>query len=180
MAQRRAIAAGNWKMNPATPGEAMQLADELAARIDGAAASGVVLFPPLPFVGAVIERVGATPIGVGVQNLHWEPKGAFTGEVAASMLPERVRWTLIGHSERRQYFCETDETVNKKLRAVLGQLQPIVCVGESLAERDTRQVEAVLERQVRGALDGVEFPAGFDAGSDLQFAYEPVWAIGTG
>jgi triosephosphate isomerase len=180
MAQRRPIAAGNWKMNPATPAEAAQLAGDLSQRLSGLSGTEVVLFPPLPYAGAVVELVAAMPIGVGVQNLHWEPKGAFTGEVTASMLPERVRWTLIGHSERRQYFCETDETVNKKLRAVLGRLRPIVCVGESLAERDAGQVEAVLERQVRGALEGVEFGADFNPDSALQFAYEPVWAIGTG
>lgn len=180
MAQRKPIAAGNWKMNPATLTDAMQLADELAVGLAHIAGADLVLFPPLPFVSPVADQVEGLPIAIGVQNLHWEPKGAFTGEVTASMLPERVRWTLIGHSERRQYFCETDETVNKKLRSVLGMLRPIVCVGESLAERDGGEVEAVLERQVRGALEGVAFPAGFDVDTELQFAYEPVWAIGTG
>ncbi|HZQ39100.1 MAG TPA: triose-phosphate isomerase [Dehalococcoidia bacterium] len=180
MAQRRPIAAGNWKMNPPTLDEAVELAEDLATPLGALAGTDMVLFPPLPFISPVADRLDGTAIAVGVQNLHWEPKGAFTGEVAVSMLPERVGWTLIGHSERRQYFCESDETVNKKLRAVLGTLRPIVCVGESLAERDAGQVEAVLERQVRGALEGVELGAEFNPDSALQLAYEPVWAIGTG
>ncbi|HLZ73006.1 MAG TPA: triose-phosphate isomerase [Dehalococcoidia bacterium] len=180
MAQRRPIAAGNWKMNPASQVEASDLASTLAVELVALTGADLVVFPPLPFLHAVAQRLAGTRLGLGAQNLHWEEKGAFTGEVSAAMLPAGVGWTLIGHSERRQYFCETDETVNKKLRAVLGRLMPIVCVGESLAERDAGQVEAVLERQVRGALDGIEFPAGFGPASSLQFAYEPVWAIGTG
>ncbi|HEY7296087.1 MAG TPA: triose-phosphate isomerase [Dehalococcoidia bacterium] len=180
MAQRRPIVAGNWKMNPATEADAAALAADLAARLGQPAGVDAVIFPPLPFVQPALERTQGTAIDVGVQNLHWEVKGAFTGEVSASMLPAGVRWTLIGHSERRQYFCETDETVNRKLRAVLGRLNAIVCVGESLQERDAGQVEAVLERQVRAALDGVELPADLAVDSALQFAYEPVWAIGTG
>ncbi len=180
MAQRRPIAAGNWKMNPAAAADAAELASELATRLGSLAGADVVICPPLPFISTAAAGLAGTPLALGVQNLHWEETGAFTGEVSRGMLPASVTWTLIGHSERRQYFCETDETVNKKLRAVLGKLNPIICVGESLQERDAGQVDAVLERQVSGALHGIDFPQSFDVDYELQFAYEPVWAIGTG
>ena len=173
---RKPIIAGNWKLN-LTVDEGVALVQALAAPA-AASAAEVVVCPTALGVHAVAKAAAGTAIGVGGQNVHWEEKGAFTGEISASLLKAAgAKYVILGHSERRQFFGETDETVNKRLKAVLAQgLIPLVCIGETLAERDGGRLEEVLSRQVTGAL------AGFTAAqlSTLVIAYEPVWAIGTG
>jgi triosephosphate isomerase len=155
-------------------------ARELAAGIRAAGVSNAksvekVLCPPFVYLPMVADVVKGTTIVVGAQDLHWEEKGAFTGEVSAAMLKDFATHVIIGHSERRQYFGETDESVNKKLHAALAHgLIPIVCVGETGPERNAGQMQDVLRTQVRGALVGIELP------ETAVIAYEPVWAIGTG
>jgi triosephosphate isomerase len=167
--------AGNWKMNTAA-GSARALVEDIrAGGIDSINGVDKVVLPPFPFLGDVVQAAKGSTLAVGAQNVHWEEKGAFTGEVSTEMLRELVDYVLIGHSERRTYFCETDETVNKKLRAVLvAGLRPVVCVGETGPERQAGQMEAVLRRQVIGAFSDIAPDAA------IIVAYEPVWAIGTG
>ncbi|MEI8078128.1 MAG: triose-phosphate isomerase [bacterium] len=178
---RRHLIAGNWKMNK-TAAEGVALARELKDKLSGqcccCTGPQVVVCPPFTTVAAVAAELKGTCIQVGAQNLHWADSGAFTGELSGAMLKELpVGWVIIGHSERRQYFGETDATVNQRTKAALKHgLQPIVCIGELLAEREANQTNAVLEKQVGGAL------AGFTAAelATVVVAYEPVWAIGTG
>ena len=172
---RTPIIAGNWKMNT-TAQTARELAQGIkAGGLDAISTVEKVLCPPFVYLQLVSDAVVATTLRVGAQDLHWEDKGAFTGEVSAAMVKNFATHVIIGHSERRAYFGETDETLNKKLRAALAAgLVPIVCVGETGAQRQAGETEAVLLRQVRGALDGVELPP------TAVIAYEPVWAIGTG
>jgi len=169
--------AGNWKMNKTTV-EARDLAGGLIPLIGGVKERDVVFAPPFTALQAVAEVIKGTGIALSAQNLHWEDKGAFTGEISAEMLLDLgCRYVIIGHSERRQFFSETDETVNKKLRQALNKgLIPIVCVGETLKEREAGGANGVIERQVAGALQGV---AAAEMGKVI-IAYEPVWAIGTG
>ncbi len=172
--KRIPIIAGNWKMNT-TSLTALELASGTRQRIDTVQGVEKVACPPFPFLPLVAKALKGSSIKVGAQNMYWEPKGAFTGEVSAPMLQDLVEFVIIGHSERRAYFCETDETVNKKLKAALAAaLRPILCVGETEGEREDGKTEEVLIRQTRGALEGIDVPAGF------AIAYEPVWAIGTG
>jgi triosephosphate isomerase len=174
MAARRPVAAGNWKMNT-TVAEGVALCRDLVAGLNSIGDAEVVVCPPFTHLARVAEALAGSPIKLGAQDIFWEPKGAFTGEVSAEMVRELAGYVIIGHSERRQFFGETDDTVRLKLVAALRTgLIPIVCVGESLDERDAGLVEEVLARQVRGALDAVEFD------ERVIFAYEPVWAIGTG
>jgi triosephosphate isomerase len=177
MDQARKVVAGNWKMNK-TLSESLALVQAIRAGWSSGWGVETVVCPPYTAIRAVADALAGSGIGVGAQNAHWEASGAFTGEISIGMLKDAgCRYVILGHSERRQYFGETDETVNRRLKAVLGAgLQPIVCVGETLAERDGGLVESVIERQVRGAL------AGLDAVGigKLILAYEPVWAIGTG
>lgn len=174
---RRKIVAGNWKMNK-TPAEAKVLAKGIAEALgDTACPVEVVVCPPFIDLPAVTEALAGTQVGVGAQNMHDKPNGAFTGEVAANMLQELgVKYVILGHSERRTYFADTDATVNAKTKAALAAgFTPIVCVGETLAEREAGKMEEVVSGQVRGSLA--------DLGADLEkvvVAYEPVWAIGTG
>ncbi len=180
MAQaRRKVIAGNWKMNK-TLSEASALVRELKGLVAGLPADRVELAVAPPFVAlqAVARELEGSAVKLAGQNCHWEPSGAYTGEVSAAMLRDvGCTYVILGHSERRQYFGETDETVNKRARAVVGaKLTPILCVGETLAERDAERTLAVVERQVAGALQG--FTAAEVA--DFVLAYEPVWAIGTG
>ena len=174
---RKKIVAGNWKMNK-TPAEARVLAGEIAKALGTEPCPvEVVVCPPAIDLPAVAETLAGTQVGVGAQNMHNEPKGAFTGEISASMLLETgVRYVILGHSERRTYFADTDATVNAKTKAALAAgLIPIVCVGETLAEREAGKTEEVVATQVRGSLA--------DLGADIAkvvVAYEPVWAIGTG
>jgi triosephosphate isomerase len=178
---RKDIIAGNWKMH-ATHLEAIQMVQKLSYRLDPADHErvDVVVVPPataLRSAQTVIET-DHLAIELGAQNCHWEESGAFTGEVSAAMLAKlSVSHVLAGHSERRQLFGETDETVNKKVKAILAnEMTPIMCVGETEAERDAGQTEAVLRTQVTGGLAGLDG----DAVGGLVVAYEPVWAIGTG
>ena len=135
MPHRRPVAAGNWKMNT-TPAEGAALCAALVAAAGDIAGADIVVFPPFTHLPTARAALGDSAIGLGAQNLHWEAKGAFTGEISAAMIRELADYVLIGHSERRQYFGVTDESVNKKLAAALAVgLTPIVCVGESLAER---------------------------------------------
>lgn len=180
MAQaRRKLIAGNWKMNK-TLSEAPALVRELKGLVASLPADRVELAVAPPFVAlaAVARELEGSAVKLAGQNCHWEPSGAFTGEVSAPMLKDvGCTYVILGHSERRQYFGETDETVNKRTRAVLAaKMTPIICVGETLAEREGNRTFAVVEGQVAGALKG--FQAAEVAGFVL--AYEPVWAIGTG
>ena len=173
------IIAGNWKMNK-TIAETRELVNAMRAELTRVAASGqvqVILCPPFLSIPEVAALVKDTPIKVGAQNLFWEAKGAFTGEVSPTMLNEVCDYVIIGHSERRQYFGETDESVNKKVKAALAHhLKPIVCVGENLQQNEAGQTEAVVGAQVRAAFKDI----GRDDARGIVIAYEPVWAIGTG
>jgi triosephosphate isomerase len=171
---RRPIVAGNWKMNT-TLEEAVELARALRASIADFDGVDRVVCPPFVWLAAVSAELRGSPIDVGAQNLHWEPKGAFTGEVAPAMVAQLARYVILGHSERRQYFGETDETVNRRVKAALAHdLRPIVCVGETHAENQSGATRDVVTSQTRAALVDVPPTA------DLVVAYEPVWAIGTG
>jgi triosephosphate isomerase len=174
---RKPIIAGNWKMNK-TATEARDLAAKIIPLVAGVQDRDIVLAPTFTALHAVGEAIKGTNLALSAQNLFWEDKGAFTGEISAEMLLDLgCKYVIIGHSERRQYFGETDEAVNKKLRKALDKgLLPIVCVGETLMEREAGKANEVIERQLSGALKGVN-------AVELQkvvIAYEPVWAIGTG
>jgi triosephosphate isomerase len=175
--QRKPIIAGNWKMNK-TSAEARDLANKLIPLVSGVKDRDIVLAPTFTSLQTVGEAIKGTNMALAAQNLFWEDKGAFTGEISAEMLLDLgCKYVIIGHSERRQYFGETDETVNKKVRQALNKgLLPIVCVGELLNEREAGKANDVIDRQVSGALKGV-------TAAEMQkivIAYEPVWAIGTG
>jgi triosephosphate isomerase (TIM) len=174
---RRKIVAGNWKMNK-TVGEAVELAAALKRDLATFQEADVVLCPPFTALKAVGETLGKTAIKLGAQNMHWEASGAYTGEISAGMLRELYcHYVILGHSERRTLFGETSATVNRKVKAALAaSLVPIVCVGETLQERDGGQMQAVVTAQVRESLAGL----GADVLKGLIVAYEPVWAIGTG
>jgi triosephosphate isomerase len=182
---RQILIVGNWKMNK-TATEAVvyvkRFTELLASPAGGAKRVDVVLAPPFTALAAVKQSLSATPssrpVAMGAQNLFWEEKGAFTGEVAASMLTDLgCQYVIIGHSERRQYFGETDESVNRKVHTALRHgLRPILCIGESLAEREQDRTEAVVTKQLQAALTGVTA----EHGRQVVMAYEPVWAIGTG
>jgi triosephosphate isomerase len=173
---RRKFVCGNWKMHK-TVGEALALLRELREGIVDDAVQ-VAVAPPFTALHAVGEALASSPLELAAQDVHWEAQGAFTGEVSAPMLAEvGCRHAIVGHSERRQLFGETDEGVRRKVGALLAaNVLPIVCVGETLQERDEERTLEVVERQVRGALAGI--PA--SAVAALTVAYEPVWAIGTG
>jgi triosephosphate isomerase len=176
MARKKLIAA-NWKMYK-TPAEAQQFVHELGPLVFGHERDEIVICPPYACIAAVAEELRLSNMGVGAQNMHWEAEGAFTGEVSARMLTAiGCTHVILGHSERRQYFGETDETVNRKLKAALeARLTPIVCVGEVLEEREAGLTEDVLRRQCMNAFREI---GGAKAGT-IVVAYEPVWAIGTG
>jgi triosephosphate isomerase len=170
--------AGNWKMNPGTLAEAVALAEGVKAGVGQEALVRVAVCPPALYLEKIDEVLANTPIGLGAQNMHWEAKGAFTGELSGAMLQDvGCTHVLLGHSERRHGLGETDAMVNRKLQAALAAgLIPIVCIGELLAERESGATEAVVGRQLEGSLAGIapEQMAG------VVLAYEPVWAIGTG
>jgi triosephosphate isomerase len=176
---RTPIVAGNWKMNK-TIAEAHELASAMKNDLAQLAAPGnieIVLCPPFLAIPQVAQLMQGTPIQVGAQNVYWEAKGAFTGEISPTMLTGICDYVIIGHSERRQYFGETDESVNKKVKAALAnRLKPIVCVGENLTQNETGQTQAVVSAQVRGAFQDLSR----DDARGIVIAYEPVWAIGTG
>lgn len=173
------IIAGNWKMNTtlATAGElTTALRDELAS-MAASEREEIVLCPPFISLARVGELVKGTAIQVGAQNMHFEPKGAYTGEIAPAMLAGLVQYVILGHSERRQYFGETDESVNKKIQAALAHdLKPIVCIGENLEQNERGETNAFVGNQIRGAVAGLSA----EQVRGLVFAYEPIWAIGTG
>jgi len=177
MSQRKVLMAGNWKMYKTTK-EAVALVEALIELLRDENQVEVAVCPPFTALDAVSRALAGSRIALGAQNLHWEKEGAYTGEIAAPMLLDLgCRYVIIGHSERRQHFGETDAGVNKKVQTALAHgLIPLVCVGETLAEREAGNTFAVIEAQVRGSLAGLE-P---EQAAKLVIAYEPVWAIGTG
>jgi triosephosphate isomerase len=173
---RRPIVAANWKMN-LTTGPGADLVRGVAGNLAGFDGADVVICPPYTALASVGELLRDEAIGLGAQNVHWEPEGAFTGEISAAMLADLgCDWVIVGHSERRTYFGETDETVLRKVEALLtAGLRPIVCVGETLEQRESERTEAVLRTQITDGLRGLGSKL-----ADAVIAYEPVWAIGTG
>jgi triosephosphate isomerase len=174
---RTPVIAGNWKMHN-TVSEALELVRELKGNVSDVEGVEIIVGPAFTALDAVVSELKGSNISVAAQSVFWEEKGAFTGEVAPGMIKDvGCSHAIIGHSERRQFFGETDETVNKRVKAALSAgLTPIMCVGETLEERESGRTMNVVERQVRGGLDGLP-------SSDLEkivIAYEPVWAIGTG
>ena len=176
---RRPIIAGNWKMN-LLPGQAVALVDDLWGMISGQGSVEVVVCPPFVDIPAVSETIGSgkMDIGLAAQNMHWEESGAFTGEVSPTMLLKfGVTHVIIGHSERRQFFGETDQGVNRKVRSALEHgMVPIMCVGETLKQREAGDTENVIVSQVKCGL----FEVDSTRANGIVIAYEPVWAIGTG
>lgn len=177
MSKRIPLIAGNWKMH-CLRADARTLAEGVMREVDGLRDRQVLLAPTFTALATVAEVIAGSDIFLGAQNLHWEPKGAFTGEISAAMLRDvGCSHVIIGHSERRQHFGETDEKVNRKLKTARGAgLTPVVCVGETLEQREAGQTLEVVGGQVRNALLGVDAAAI----ATLVIAYEPVWAIGTG
>lgn len=169
--------AANWKMHK-TVHESVVFVKEFRSMVKDIDDVEIVVAPPFTAVHAVAEAARNSNVGVAGQNMHWEREGAFTGEVSAPMLKEAgAEYVIIGHSERRRLFHETDETVNRKLVAAIGaKLTPIVCIGETLEERESDQTLSVLDRQITKGLDGLTG----EQVATLVLAYEPVWAIGTG
>ncbi|MBN1995353.1 MAG: triose-phosphate isomerase [Anaerolineae bacterium] len=173
---RTPIIAGNWKMHK-TIAEAVLLARQVREAVADIEGVEVVLCPPFTALSAVEDVITESKIGLGAQNMHWEDQGAFTGEVSPLMLKGWCDYVIIGHSERRQYFGETDEGVNKKTRAALAHhLKPIVCVGENLAQNEAGETESFVGGQVKAAF--ADLPAA--EAQKVVVAYEPIWAIGTG
>jgi triosephosphate isomerase len=174
---RRFLIAGNWKMNTVRS-SAEALAGAVAAAVAKSAAVDVMVAPPFPYLCVVRDALAGSGVSLGAQNCWPEPPGAFTGEVSVDMLKDAgCAMVILGHSERRHVLGESDEVINRKVRAVLAAgLQPVFCVGELLAERNAGQTEAVLDRQLDGGLRDITA----DAAERIVVAYEPVWAIGTG
>jgi triosephosphate isomerase len=179
---RKPLVAGNWKMYK-TIAEARLLVSELVPGIQAIAGVDRVLCPPFTSLLAVRALLEGTAIGLGAQNMHWEISGAYTGEVSATMLAEICSYVIIGHSERRAYFGETDETVNRKVQVALTHnLTPIVCVGETLEENESGRTSEVVSRQIKSGLGRLDLGDNNNAQkvAPVVIAYEPVWAIGTG
>jgi triosephosphate isomerase len=174
---RRPILAGNWKMNK-TPAEAVEFVRALQPKLAPYLSQvETVVCPPCVCLPAVADALAGVKVGVGAQNMHWAENGAYTGEVSAAMLKGLAGYVIIGHSERRQYFAETDESVNKKIVSGLAHgLVPIVCVGEDLAQNEAGVTETFVGGQVRAAFAGINA----DQARGVVVAYEPIWAIGTG
>ncbi len=173
---RRKFVCGNWKMHRTAP-EAVALAKDVRDGLGADGAVQVAVAPPFTALHSVAAALGGSSLELAAQDVHWEAQGAFTGEISAAMLSDaRCSHCIVGHSERRQLFGETDETVRRKVGALLGaRIHPIVCVGETLAEREAGRTLEVVDRQVRAALAGLRAEM-----ANLTVAYEPVWAIGTG
>ena len=171
---RRKIIAGNWKMNM-LPNEAMSFITELEPYAKNAKCEIILCVPYTDLFYSLLTAQN-TNIKIGAQNMHWEESGAYTGEVSPNMLKcINVEYVIIGHSERRQYFAETDETVNKKIKSALNHgLKPILCVGETLDQRENNMQDAIISNQIKAALKGIE------SIENITIAYEPIWAIGTG
>jgi triosephosphate isomerase len=177
MSKRTPFIAGNWKMN-LTLSEAKDLAKAVAKAASELRKAEIVLAPPFTALGKVKKALKDSPVDLAAQTLFWEEKGAYTGEISAPMLRDAgCKYAIVGHSERRQYFGETDETVNKKIKAALKSgLFPIFCLGETLAERERGETMEVISRQLERGLDDI----GVGIFKSVVVAYEPVWAIGTG
>jgi triosephosphate isomerase len=175
--ERKPLVAGNWKLYK-TLRESVDVATALAKSIKPASRAEVAIAPVFTALAKVADALQGTPVALSAQDVYWEPQGAFTGEVGPLQLKDLgCRYVIVGHSERRQLFGESDQDVGKKAAAVLAHgMQPIVCVGETLAEREQGQAEAVVVRQLRAALAGMK-P---EDAAKVVVAYEPVWAIGTG
>jgi triosephosphate isomerase len=173
---RTPLVAGNWKMNK-TAAEALRLVEELLPGLRSVSGADLLICPPaiaLMPVSAVLEKTG---IALGAQNLYWEKEGAYTGELSAAMVAEFCQYVIIGHSERRALFHESDGDVNRKVQAALAAgLRPVLCVGETLEQNERGRAAEVVSGQLKAALQGVQI----DGGQALVIAYEPVWAIGTG
>ncbi|MDL1896573.1 triose-phosphate isomerase [Anaerolineae bacterium CFX7] len=173
---RTPIIAANWKMNT-NLAAATALVNALKNDLAALTPVQVVLCPPFVYLPRVAELVQGTAIGVGAQNMYFETKGAFTGEIAPAMVADFAQYVILGHSERRQYFHETDESVNKKIHAALAQgLKPLVCVGEALETYEMGETDVWVRGQIHGALKGLTA----EQARGLVIAYEPIWAIGTG
>jgi triosephosphate isomerase (TIM) len=174
---RKSLIAANWKMYK-TPAEAQAFVDAFLPLVAGHTRDEIALFPSVTSLATVVAAVQGSNVAAGLQNMHFAEEGAYTGETSAAMLKAvGATHTLIGHSERRQYFNETDEIVNKKLHTALKHgILPVVCIGEVLAEREAGHTEQVLKTQITGALAGITA----EAAAPIVIAYEPVWAIGTG
>ena len=171
---RLPMIAGNWKMNT-TVTEATELVNEMRQGLDKIANVDKVICPPFISLATVRELIRGSSIKLGAQNIYFEEKGAYTGEISPLMLADLCEFVIIGHSERRQYFNETGEIVNKKIQAALRVgLKPILCIGERLEENEAGRTEEVVTEQLRSSLAGIDYLSG------LIIAYEPVWAIGTG
>jgi len=173
---RTPIMAGNWKMHK-TIAEAVVLAKNIKDAAANIAGVEVVLCPPFTAIAAVADAVSGSAVQVGAQNMHWEEAGAFTGEISPLMLQDLCQYVILGHSERRQYFAETDEGVNRKVKAALAHnLTPIICCGENLAQNEAGETASFVGQQIRAALDGLTA----EQVAQVVIAYEPIWAIGTG
>ncbi len=171
---RKRIIVANWKMNT-TVSEGITLAQNVKAGVKGIAGVDILLCPPFVSIAPISEITRGSSIKLGAQNVHYEEKGAYTGEISPSMLKSLCEFVILGHSERRRLFSETDDILNKKVKACLKNgLKPILCVGENLEENEKGMMSEVITRQVKAALKGVDIPEG------LIIGYEPVWAIGTG
>jgi triosephosphate isomerase len=177
---RTPLVAGNWKMYK-TVAEARHLVSEMVPGLQAIPSIDKVICPPFTALLAVSALLEGTDIHLGAQNLHWETAGAFTGETSPAMVKEFCQYVIVGHSERRTYFGEIDQTVNKKVHASLTHgLIPIICVGETLEENEASRTYEVVFRQVITALSGINWEENAQIGESLVIAYEPVWAIGTG
>jgi len=177
MTQRRSLIAGNWKMYKKCD-EALKTAELLCQKVKNIDDRDIMIAPPMTALNHVAGVIKNSPIKLGAQNLHWENEGAFTGEVSANMLVSSgCKYVIIGHSERRQYFGETDETVNKKIKSSISSgLIPVICIGELEQEREEGKTFSVLDKQIKNGLKDISL----DQASSIVLAYEPVWAIGTG
>jgi len=175
---RTPFVAGNWKMNT-TVSEARKLVSQMFFHLEEIKGVEKVLCPPFVSLPVIKEMVRGSSIKLGAQNMYFETKGAYTGEISPVMLQELCDFVILGHSERRTYFGESDEVVNKKIKAALAhKLRPILCVGENAEENEAGETDKVINRQVRKALDSIAPPS--DNAESIIIAYEPVWAIGTG
>ena len=173
---RTPLVAGNWKMNK-TVEQAKSLVSEMLPGLKSIKGVEKVICSPFTSLSTLSADLAGLGVGLGAQNMHWEASGAFTGEVSPAMVKELCQYVIIGHSERRQYFAETDETVNKKVKAALAiGLTPIVCVGESLAQYEAGETKVVVNRQISEGFKGIEAAEA----AKIVVAYEPIWAIGTG
>lgn len=173
---RKPLVAGNWKMHK-TVAEARHLVSEMVPGLQAVSGVENVVCPPATALLAVSALLEGTDIGLGAQHMHWESAGAFTGEISPPMVAELCSYVIVGHSERRAYFNETDETVNRRVQAALAHdLTPIVCVGETLDENEAGRTSEVVTRQMEDGLAGLALTNG----NAIVIAYEPVWAIGTG